>query len=520
MNNRTTQKRIVKSAFFMTIVSVISLMFSFVQESVFAFFFGASFTTDAYTIATQIPVTLFALISTAISTIVIPCYSKELYENGEKAAEKYAANLTTVIFLLTLFLVVLGEIFAKHVIIAFAPGMDSTTRTLAVEVFRLVLPIVIFTEIMHINSGILNVHKSFILPSLTSNILNVVFVVTIALLAGKLGIFAAVVGLIVGTFLEFIYSVLLRRRIIKYHFLIDLKDRSMIESFRMSIPVFLGIGAAEINKVVDRMVSSFMIEGSISTLNYASKLSSAVSSLLVTGITTVIYPELSRNSAEKNEKGMAEIFTFSIKLFILIITPIIFGGMILSKEIIKIVYCRGAFDLSIVDRTAPLFTCYLLCLLFTTFRQTSSRVFYSYGDSKTPMKNSMIGIVLNIILNIFLGYFMGAIGLALATTISTAVISFFLLRDIKKRNPLVIYKPIFILLGKVLGASIIMNIIISMLKIVTIHFGLYDYSIFWNNLLFLIMSLVLGGGTYIIVLLLLKTDEIGNVISIIKRRKK
>ena len=72
-----THKCIAKSAVIMTIVSSISLVFSFVQESVFAYFYGANTITDAYTIATQIPVVLFSLISTAISTVVIPCYSKE-----------------------------------------------------------------------------------------------------------------------------------------------------------------------------------------------------------------------------------------------------------------------------------------------------------------------------------------------------------------------------------------------------------------------------------------------------------
>ena len=146
------------------------------------------------------------------------------------------------------------------------------------------------------------------------------------------------------------------------------------------------------------------------TLNYASKLSGALSSLMVQGLTTVVYPEFSKASAKKDDQSMAEVFLFSVKTFFLIIIPIIFGGAILSQEIIKIVFCRGAFDLEDVSRTAPLFACYLVCLIFSTFRQTASRVFYSYGDSKTPMMNSLIGISVNIVLNVILGFFFGAFG--------------------------------------------------------------------------------------------------------------
>ena len=285
------------------IIVSISLLFSFLQESVFAYFYGADLTTDAYTIAIQIPVTLFSLVSTAISTVVIPCYSKELYSKNQECARKYASNLMTTISIFTIVLILLGEIFAGIVISVFAPGMDADTKMLAAALFRMVLPTILLTELMNINTGIMNVHKSFVLPSLTSNILNVTFVTTIAILADRFGIYAAIIGNIVGTCFEFAYSVALRRRFVKYKPTLNLKDETMLQSYKMSIPVFIGIGAAEINKVVDRMVSSFLEAGSISTLNYASKLSSAISSLLIHSVTTVIYPEFAKCSAEKDDKG-------------------------------------------------------------------------------------------------------------------------------------------------------------------------------------------------------------------------
>ena len=372
---------------------------------------------------------------------------------------------------------------------------------------------------MHINTGILNVHKKFILPALATNILNVVFITSIAILAGKFGIFAAVIGTIIGTALEFVYSVLLRRQVMKYHFVVDLKDKSMANSFRMAIPVFVGIGAAEINKVVDRMVSSFLQEGSISTLNYASKLSSAVSSLMITGVTTVIYPEFSKHSANNDDKGMAEVFLFAMSLFMLLIIPIVLGGTVLCKEIIKIVFCRGAFTLEAVDRTAPLFACYLVCLLFTTFRQTSSRVFYSYGDSKTPMSNSLIGIGINIVLNIVLGYFFGAFGLALATTISTAVISILLLIRVKRRNTHISYKGLGVLFVKAVFASAVMSVVINLGRLAFTKWGLYNYQSIIANIAFVAGSVLLGALCYFGILLLLKTEELKGVVKFLKRRK-
>lgn len=520
MNNNVVQKNIAKSAVMMTIVSIISLVFSFVQESVFAFFYGADLTTDAYTVAIQIPVTLFALVSTAINTVVIPCYSKELYEKDKKAACRYASNLMTAIGAITVFVILIGEVFAHNIIALFAPGLDVSTQELATILFRMILPTIVLTELMNINTGILNVHKSFVLPALTSNILNMTFVTCIVILAGKCGIYAAITGTVIGTCFEFIYSILLRRKYMKYQLVLDLHDSAMKNSFKMSIPVFLGIGAAEINKVIDRIVSSFLVAGSISTLNYASKLSSAVSSLVIQSIATVIYPEFAKSSAENDDKGMADIFKFSINLFILLIVPIIAGGMILNKEIIKVVYGRGAFDMSAVQKTAPLFACYLVCLLFTTFRQTSSRVFYSYGDSKTPMKNSVIGILINIVLNIILGYFLGAFGLALATTIATAIISILLLRDVRKKNIYIQYKSMWLLFFKVVCSCIVMNIIILCLKILVVKNEFYNIASFWHTFVYIILAIFIGGIGYFVTLYLLKTKEIEGIVKLIRRKRK
>lgn len=519
MSNEITQSKITKTAGLMTVVSVCSLAVSFVMESVFAYFFGASLTTDAYTVATQIPITLFALISTAVKTLVIPCYSKEYYSNGPKAAERYASNLTTVIVSISFVFVLLCEIFAKPIVILFAPGMDVATQSLAVQIFRLCVPTVLVTEVMHINTGILNVHKKFILPSLASNILNAAFITSIVLLAGKFGIFAAVIGTIIGTTLEFTYSLLLRRRVMKYHFIMDLKDKSMVKSLNMALPVFIGIGAAEINKVVDRMVSSFLSEGSISTLNYASKLSGAVSTLIITGLTTVIYPEFSKHSANDDDKGMADVFLFALNLLMLLIIPIVFGGTILCKEIIKIVFCRGAFSLETVDRTAPLFACYLVCLLFTAFRQICSRVFYSNGDSKTPMRNSLIGIGLNIVLNVILGYYWGSFGLVLATTISTAVISILLLINVKKRNAHISYRRTRKLFLKAMLASLFMIGLIYLGRKLLVFYGIYDYQSLVANIVFTAGSVLGGALCYFGVLLLLQTEELKSALDFLKRRK-
>ena len=513
------KQNMAKVATLLSFVSMFSLIFSFVQESVFAYFFGASQLTDAYNVAIQIPITVFSLISTGITNIVIPCYSKELYKKDRESAKRYASNLISIITFVSLILIVVGELFGNYIVLVFAPGMGGMARECATNVFRLVLPTILLTEIMNINIGILNVHKSFILPSITSNLLNVSFVTCVALLQGRFGIYAAVTGTIIGTAIEFLYTEVLRRRYMKYKFIVDFHDETMLQSFKMAIPIFLGISATEINKLVDRIVASFLQEGSISVLNYATKLSSALSTLLVTGVSTVVYPELAKYSAKDDKKTVARIFSKAINIYIIILIPTIAGIGVLGEEAIKIVYGRGAFTMETVRRTSPLFFCYAICLIFTCFRQVSSRVFYSAGDSKTPMKNSMIGIAINIVLNIVLGYYIGAIGLALATTISAMVISFLLFVEIKKDNEFVNYKSNLKLAGKCLFATMVMTMIICAVKKVASVFEIYNIEDMWSTIVFGIVVSLFGAGIYFILLIIEKVEELDIILNKIRRRK-
>ena len=149
--------------------TVIALLFSFVKESIFANYYGASYITDAYTIAIQIPATLFSIVSMAVSNVALPYYSKKLNGEGKESATKYISNLITIITMLSIFIVLLLEIFAGSVINLFAPGLTQEAKEIAKLLFRLILPKIILTQLININSAILDVHKNFVLPMLSDN---------------------------------------------------------------------------------------------------------------------------------------------------------------------------------------------------------------------------------------------------------------------------------------------------------------------------------------------------------------
>ena len=86
--------------------------------------------------------------------------------------------------------------------------------------------------------------------------------------------------------------------------------------------------------------------------------------------------------------------------------------MIFSKEIIGLLFGRGAFTLEAIDMTANSLFYYSIGMLAFGLRDILSRAFYALQDTKTPMINGTIAVVLNIILNLILSRFLGIGGLA------------------------------------------------------------------------------------------------------------
>lgn len=509
---------VAKSAALVSVISGVSLIFSFLKETAFAYWFGTSPAADAYTVAIQIPVTLFAVVSTAIQTVVIPNYSKLLYSKSQEDADRFASRFATLVLLVTVALVVLGELAASYVVLLFAPGLDAETLDLATRLFRIALPTVIASELTYINMGILNVHNNFVLPSLATILMNIAHIAFILTLSVSWGIEAAIYGLVVGTVLQFSYCAFLRRRHARLRWSLSLRDEGVVRSLKMAAPVFLGIGAAEINKVVDRVVASFLASGSIASLNYASRLSSAISSLLISGITTVLYPEFAKAASKNQHEKLVGIFSASLSIVSIILVPIIVGICILDEELVAVVFYRGSFSMDDVIVTAPLFACYAACLLFTAYRQIGSRLYYSIGDSKTPMKNSLVGIALNIILNIALGLTLGAFGLALATTISTAVISALIFRCVNRDLEKVDYGKFGKSIVKSLAASVVMGLVVAVIRWTFVQSGLYSLDSLPMTVLLVVVCLLTGALVYLIVMVLLKAEELHKAFDILRSR--
>ena len=497
-----------KSVVLVFVLSLVTSLISFFCEMVYANYFGVSAETDAFTIASQIPVILFSVVTSSVSTTVIPLYSKIKHNDGIERAQQFASRFLTLLAVVSIALVSICELLAPLIVKLFAPGAEQITFDYAVRFIRITFPTIIFTGLMSICMGVIQVHKRFGKSSVLSIVRQIVYIAFIISLHRHVGIYAAVLGLLISSIVEFIMALAFTSREIKLSLNFHFKDSNIIEAFKMSVPIFAGIGAAEINRLVDKIVVSFMESGSISMLNYASKLSGAFTSLIIGAISTVMFPYFAEKVSQNDKKGLSETFFLTLNTYLFLTIPIIAGGIILRQELVEIAFLRGAFTKENATAVAVLFAGYLFSMLFSALRQTSTKLFYANRDTKTPMINTLIGIGLNIVLNIVLGYYFGAAGIVYATVASTALISILLLISAKKYIYFTMWRGFFAVLLKVLICVFGMTVALLLAK------PLFDGI---NNILSALILVLIGIVSYGILILLLAKKEVKEIIRVAKK---
>ncbi|MEY8390534.1 murein biosynthesis integral membrane protein MurJ [Lachnospiraceae bacterium] len=509
-------KWFIKQGIILSLLSIAVAIFSFVKEAVFANYFGTSSAADAYTIAIQIPEILFAVVWNAINAIVIPLYTEKYYKEGKKEASYFISNLVMLFSLGAIVLLVFEEIFADEIIFLFSPGLTGETHDLAVSLMRCILPMLFFEGIIRISVGILNVHEQFIAPKFINTIRNIGVIVGLTLFAKKFGVFVAAYGLLSGIIIECIVCLIFTFKYEKYQVHLDFKDPSLRKAGKMTIPVIIGIGASDINQIADKMVASFLDSGSISSLNYATKLSSIVEVIFLSNIVTLMYPTYSKLISTGKMPELAQAYTKTIKTTILISMPIVFGGAFLCNEIVSLAFKRGVFDDSSAMVVGGLFAFYLIGCLFNTIRLVAVKLFTAFCDTRTPMINSMAGAMLNVILNIALSYYLGAVGLALATTISTGVVGLILLKQVKAKVVEVEYKSTVVIVVKSMAAALVMSIILFGIKRGFLSGVSLNAAI--PVLVYVLFSVVVGALAYVLMLFVLKIPEVQGLYKEIKKR--
>ena len=422
-------KKVARAATVITFSFGFSKILGFVRDAALGYFFGASASTDAFLVASSIPeIIRHFFAGGAVEAGLIPVLSGYSSRNDMKS---FFITANTVGFLLISILAVLsiGGIFLSDNLVGLvAPGFHAEKALLTSGLVRIMMPSMIFLSTSCLMSAVLNSYKHFFTPSITQGVMNFFNIICMFLLV-KQGIYSAAVGILIGSFTQILIQlpVLIGK---KYRFIssLSLRQEGVKKFFILILPLIFGISVNQIQIVINRVLASSLGEGSISALDFASRIKTIPEMLFGLSVSVAIFPTLSAFSAEGRKAEFSNTLFKFIKAAFILLIPCTFWCMLLKNEIIGLLFQRGAFTTEATVMTASALYYYMTGAFAAAISYILIKACYAEHDTKTPVRIGIIAIAVNIALNLALIGPMSYRGLALATSMASVLQMLLLLR--------------------------------------------------------------------------------------------
>ncbi|WP_286229489.1 murein biosynthesis integral membrane protein MurJ [Neobacillus mesonae] len=499
-----------KTVILLMLLTLFSKVLGFIRDIVLSYFYGASTISDVYLISLTIPTVIFAIIGKGISTGFIPLYSRIEGLEGTKKANIYTNNLVNLVLAICLIIFIVCYLNTETIVKLFAAGFSGETLDLAVNFTKISLISIFFTGMIYVFIAFLQTKEVFLIPAIIGIPANLI-VIGSFFLSSKTNIYVLAVGGVIAAGAQFILLYLyVYKNNYRYKLQLNIKDYHLRKMMLLALPVIFGSSVAQINILVDRTIASYISVGGISALNYANTIYLVVLGVIVSSITTVLYPKISKMAVTNNIEGIKGHLSEAISVITIIVLPATVGYMIFAKPIVQLLYGRGEFDTQAITMTASALFYYAIGLIGLSLREILSNVFYSLQDTKTPMVNAAIALGVNIGLNFVLSRYMGIGGLALATSISVILCSLLLFIQLWRRIGSFGVKLITQSFFKIGFAALIMGVVSK-----------FSFSHLINIIglpLALLSSVVVGMAFYFVLIFFMKIPEVNSFIDEVKNR--
>ena len=516
-----SQNKIMKNSAIVIVIIIIGKIFAFTRDILVTSKFGATYSTDIYMFAIGI-IFLLTTISYGLTTTFIPIHTKLLENKGISMDEKnrYVNNVINSSALFTIVLMLIGIIFAKYVVIAFAPGFRNNLMIFssAIKIVRIMFLSLIFLSVQSVITGVLQSHKQFYEPAAMSAAACIVTIMYLLLLSDKFGIYGFAFATVIGFIVQLSINIPKYKKLgYTYKFYIDIKDSGLSKLIRLMIPVIVSTSVVQLNLLVNRYFASTLYEGAVTALDLSNKLNIMMYEVFAIAISMVIYPTLSSLVANNNKEDYNNALIKAVNVILLITVPAAVAMGILSYPIVSVIFRRGAFDNNSAHLTAVALTFYCPAMVAYGVRDVLNKAFYSINDTKIPMINSIIGIIINILLDILLIRNMAVSGLTFATSIAISITTIALLISLKKKLKGIVLTRLYKSAEKICASSFLMGIAVySINKLCVLKLGNTNRG----NLISLILCFAIGVLVYIQSVRILKLDEYEYFVEIIHRKLK
>ncbi|MFP4697082.1 MAG: murein biosynthesis integral membrane protein MurJ [Eubacteriales bacterium] len=487
-----------------TIAVIIMLTFStkfmgFIRDAIIGRRLGVSEEATAYYASFNSTIQIFLSIATGISLTLIPIVVEKV--KNKEITNKSINNIINSLLLVTACITVLGLLFAP----LFVKLMVSDAKShylLTVHLTQIMFPSVIIIVLTYVFVAFLQGNERFVIPAIISIPGNIIVLVYLFFLVDDYGVYGLAIAIVLGWVLQWLVQIPTAMKVgYKYKFYINFKDK-VLKSFIVAvIPIIFVTAIHNLNILMD---TSIINESKIPIINYSNNIYFPVVTVVVYGITAVMFPKFSKKIVGQDQNEFNSTVTTVIKGLFYLLIPMAIGIIVLSIPIISMVYQEDRFDEAAVLDVARALSAFSIGMIGFGVVDVLNKAFYSRKNIRVPIFTGFCVLCSNFILSILLREQVGYIGIPLASALSFLIGAVILIVLYSKSNQIFVYMTLIKSFLKTLVASLGMGIVVYYLK--ELLMGITLKSVFLKQGFIIMICGGVGIIVYIIFTLLLKND--------------
>lgn len=467
----------------MAIATLTSRILGMVREMVYMSFMGTGWVNDAFQIAFTIPNLFRRLLGEgALTAAFIPVFKEKERTQGEaemwRAANAVisglvvAASVIIAVVILGVSLalafgtphlaaVPLTDVSLQTQIISaqtnllaapnehlhfWTPGQFSEKTVLMLQLLRIMFPYMLLVCLAAAMMGMLNARGHFFIPAMGATMLNIVMISSVYFLAPRFGvglpaeqklpvqIFALAFGVLVAGVAQAAFQVpTLWRDGFRYRWVSPWGDATVQRVVRQMIPGTIGVAAFQINVALVYFLGFWVGTGIVSSYNGAVRLMELPQGLFGISLATFLLPTLAGLAADKNypefratlRHGLASLIFLNLIASVLLLA--------LAEPIVRLLFERGAFSSVSTHQVAYALQCLAPGLVMFSTVNILARAFYALGDTRTPMKISILCLIINFAIAFLLVFPLREGGPGIANTLTSSINMGLLLFTLRKK---------------------------------------------------------------------------------------
>ena len=357
----------------------------------------------------------------------MPLFAKEIEANGVDGAKRFSEEVFGVLFSVLMLITIVMEL-AMPLLVDWiiAPGFsdDVAKRELTVRLAMVMFPYLMCMSLTAMLSGMLNSLQHYFAAAIAPIFLNAAMIAALgwSLYFGETDIttawYLSYAVLVAGILQMAVLYAGVRHAGMSIGFRWPRITPNVKRLLWLALPAAATGGIVQINAMIGQAVASGK-EGAISALQYADRLYQLPLGVVGIAVGVVLLPELSRALKSGHDKEAGHLQNRSLEFVLFLILPAAVAIWILSTDIVRVVYERGAFGEATTHTVAGTLAIYGLGLPAFVLIKALQPGFYAREDTKTPMRFALFSVVINTILAVSLFPYIAERGIATAEAVAS-----------------------------------------------------------------------------------------------------